>query len=69
MAHVWHVEPIGETREVFRLEESRWVLLGAWRGAQRSDAANGRAKVGESGQVEDQSDARVWQVERLPPDV
>lgn len=32
--HVWHVEPIGETLEVFRLEEGRWIELAVWRGAQ-----------------------------------
>ena len=31
--HVWHVEPLGETLEIFRLEDGRWVQTGAWRGS------------------------------------
>ena len=31
VAHVWLVDPIARTLEACRLEDGRWVLLGAWR--------------------------------------
>ena len=29
--NVWLVDPVARTLEAFRLEDSRWLLLGAWR--------------------------------------
>lgn len=34
VSHVWHVEPTGETLEVFRLAEQHWVRVAVWRGNQ-----------------------------------
>jgi Uma2 family endonuclease len=31
--HIWHVEPLGETLEVFELDRERWVRVSVWRGA------------------------------------
>jgi Uma2 family endonuclease len=31
VAHLWLVDPIEHTLEVFRLEGERWSLLGVWR--------------------------------------
>jgi Uma2 family endonuclease len=31
VARVWLVDPIAKTLEAFRLENTRWVLLGTWR--------------------------------------
>jgi Uma2 family endonuclease len=31
VAHAWLVDPLALTLEVLRLEEARWVLVGAWR--------------------------------------
>lgn len=32
VAHVWLVDPLVETLEVYRLRETRWERIGAWRG-------------------------------------
>ena len=31
VGHVWLVDPVARTLEVFQLEASRWVVLGTWR--------------------------------------
>ena len=31
VGHVWLVDPVARTLEVFRLEAARWVVLGTWR--------------------------------------
>jgi Uma2 family endonuclease len=30
--HLWHVDPIGRTLEVYRLEDERWVVAGTYEG-------------------------------------
>jgi Uma2 family endonuclease len=37
--YVWLVDPVGRTLEVFRLNEGRWLELGAWSGEDRVRAA------------------------------
>jgi Uma2 family endonuclease len=32
VVNLWHLEPIGKTLEVFRLERERWVQIAVWRG-------------------------------------
>ena len=31
VGHVWLVDPVAQTLEVFQLEASRWIMLGTWR--------------------------------------
>ncbi len=33
VGHAWLVDPIAQTLEAFRLDSSRWILLGTWRGS------------------------------------
>lgn len=39
VGHVWLVDPVARTLEVFQLEASRWVVLGTWRDDARVRAA------------------------------
>lgn len=36
--HVWLVEPLQQTLEIYRLESDRWVVTGTYAGAQRARA-------------------------------
>ena len=40
VGHVWLVDPVARTLEVFELDSGRWVVLGAWR-----DDAHGPMQV------------------------
>jgi Uma2 family endonuclease len=37
--HVWLVDPVGRTLEVFQLHKGQWLELGAWSGEERVRAA------------------------------